>query len=118
MEKPAMNQQLAKLGELERRILDKVLRRQTVARDTVAEFERRLGFGERLADRIASFGGSWTFIAIFVAVMLAWIVLNVLRPAGFDPYPFILLNLVPPNSSSMRSRRRPCRRPCSASAST
>lgn len=94
MEKPAMNQQLAKLGELERRILDKVLRRQTVARDTVAEFERRLGFGERLADRIASFGGSWTFIAIFVAVMLAWIVLNVLRPAGFDPYPFILLNLV------------------------
>ena len=89
-----MNQQLAKLGELERRILDKVLRRQTVARDTVAEFERRLGFGERLADRIASFGGSWTFIAIFVAVMLAWIVLNVLRPAGFDPYPFILLNLV------------------------
>ena len=94
MEKPAMNQQLAKLGELERRILDKVLRRQTVARDTVAEFERRLGFGERLADRIASFGGSWTFIAIFVAVMLAWIVLNVLRPAGFDPYPFILLHLV------------------------
>jgi uncharacterized membrane protein len=94
MEKPAINQQLAKLGELERRILDKVLRRQTVARDTVAEFERRLSFGERLADRIASFGGSWTFIAIFLAVMLAWIVLNVLRPASFDPYPFILLNLV------------------------
>ena len=94
MEKPAINHQLARLGELERRILDKVLRRQTVARDTVAEFERRLGFGERLADRIASFGGSWTFIAIFVAVMLGWIVLNVLRPAGFDPYPFILLNLV------------------------
>ena len=94
MEKPAINQQLAKLGELERRILDEVLRRQTVARDTVAEFERRLGFGERLADRIASFGGSWTFIAIFLAVMLAWIVLNVLRPASFDPYPFILSNLV------------------------
>ncbi len=52
-------------------------------------------FGDRMADRIASFGGSWTFIGIFVGVMLVWITINVLEhDKSFDPYPFILLNLV------------------------
>jgi uncharacterized membrane protein len=52
-------------------------------------------FGDRMADRIASFGGSWTFIGIFVGVMLVWITINILEHnKSFDPYPFILLNLV------------------------
>ena len=48
------------------------------------------------ADRIASFGGSWTFILLFFGIILGWILLNVavLRRPGFDPYPFILLNLL------------------------
>ena len=51
--------------------------------------------GQRAADRIAKFAGSWGFIFTFVAVLLAWMVGNVLLAAGaFDPYPFILLNLV------------------------
>lgn len=51
--------------------------------------------GQRAADRIARFAGSWGFIFTFVAVLLAWMVVNVLLAAGaFDPYPFILLNLV------------------------
>ena len=51
--------------------------------------------GQRAADRIAKFAGSWGFIFTFVAVLLAWMVVNVLLAAGaFDPYPFILLNLV------------------------
>lgn len=51
--------------------------------------------GQRAADRIARFAGSWGFIFTFVAVLLAWMVGNVLLAAGaFDPYPFILLNLV------------------------
>lgn len=58
--------------------------------------ERPPTFGERWADRIADFGGSWKFIGIFVAIIVVWMITNVifLREKGFDPYPFILLNLV------------------------
>ena len=52
---------------------------------------------QRLADRVAAFGGSWTFIIIFAAILLAWVLLNTLilarYRASFDPYPYILLNL-------------------------
>ena len=55
-------------------------------------------FGERLSDRVAAMGGSWTFILIFSAILLAWMLLNtdVLSHFGvaFDPYPFIFLNLM------------------------
>lgn len=53
------------------------------------------GFGERLSDGIASFGGSWTFIIAFIVFILFWVTLNVTMLLGhFDPYPFILLNLI------------------------
>ncbi len=53
-------------------------------------------FGEFMADKIASFGGSWTFIILFLSVMVCWIATNLVwfHDKGFDPYPFILLNLV------------------------
>ena len=52
-------------------------------------------YGQRWADRIAKFGGSWTFIGIFVAIMFFWIGINLIEAGrAFDPYPFILLNLV------------------------
>jgi len=88
------NALLAGLGELERRIFTHVLHRKRTTRDTTAEFDERMTFGDRLADRIATFGGSWPFIVIFVAILLAWIAYNLERPHAFDPYPFILLNLV------------------------
>lgn len=52
--------------------------------------------GERLADRVARFGGSWTFILLFAATLLAWTLLNtgLLGLGAFDPYPFIFLNLL------------------------
>jgi uncharacterized membrane protein len=51
-------------------------------------------FGERVADKVAAFGGSWTFISIFIAFMVIYAVINVLlRGRAWDPYPFILLNL-------------------------
>jgi uncharacterized membrane protein len=60
------------------------------------EFEREWSFGERMVDRIATFGGSWVFLICFGLFVMLWIVMNSLvllwRPA--DPYPFILLNLV------------------------
>ena len=61
-----------------------------------SEFDRSLSLGERIADRVAEFGGSWRFIILFFAMMGVWIIINSLyllfQP--FDPYPFILLNLV------------------------
>ena len=69
-----------------------------VLRDLNRAFDAELTFGERLADRVAAFGGSWTFIIVFGFTLAAWITLNsyVLRPGAhaFDPYPYILLNLV------------------------
>ena len=55
-----------------------------------------LSFGDKMADKIASFGGSWTFILSFMSFLLIWISFNIywLRNKGFDPYPFILLNLI------------------------
>ena len=52
--------------------------------------------GQKVADRVASFGGSWTFILLFLFFLFAWIIVNVyfLLNKGFDPYPFILLNLI------------------------
>lgn len=85
---------LAKMGERERRVLSKFLSRQPVARDAVAEERNRETLGQRAADRIASFGGSWAFLGLFGAVLMAWMAFNVEDPKGFDPFPFILLNLV------------------------
>jgi uncharacterized membrane protein len=68
--------------------------RDRTSRNVDAEFEEQLTFGQRLADQIAAAGGSWAFICAFFAVLLGWIAYNLERPAGFDPYPFILLNLV------------------------
>jgi len=86
--------QIARLGELERRILERVVHRKGVARDTTFEFEEDLTLGQRMADRLSRFGGSWTFLGLFGATLLAWIGYNVERPGSFDPFPFILLNLV------------------------
>jgi uncharacterized membrane protein len=61
------------------------------------EEDEHVTFGERLADRVADFGGSWTFILIFGGVIAVWILVNtvlLLQKPAFDPYPFILLNLV------------------------
>ena len=85
-------------GESEQRVVESLSQRLHISRDTNREFEESLTVGQRLADRIAIFGGSWTFILIFLAVLLAWVVLNtaVLGRVGrpFDPYPYIFLNLI------------------------
>jgi len=81
----------------ERRVIERVAKRMAVSRNINLDYESGLKFGERLADRIAAFGGSWTFIIIFAAAVTAWIAANAILLAlwgeTFDPYPFILLNL-------------------------
>ncbi|MFN4141611.1 DUF1003 domain-containing protein [Aestuariivirga sp.] len=82
----------------ERHVIERVAKRVAVSRDVSAHFEGSRTFGERLADRIAAFGGSWTFIMIFGLAIAAWVTANGVLIARwgaepFDPYPFILLNL-------------------------
>ncbi|HXE91989.1 MAG TPA: DUF1003 domain-containing protein [Terriglobales bacterium] len=76
------------------RSTDELLRSQ-VTRNANEEEEERMTVGERIADRVASFGGSWTFILIFGAFLIGWMFLNafILASRAFDPFPFILLNL-------------------------
>jgi uncharacterized membrane protein len=85
---------LKRLGERERHVLAKLLRREPVTRDTIAAFEERLTLGDRVADRVATFGGSWTFIMLFLALMMMWMTYNADTDTPWDPFPFILLNLV------------------------
>jgi uncharacterized membrane protein len=86
---------LAVMGELAMRL------RQTnaafssqVSRNVLQEAEDQLTFGQRVADRVAAFGGSWPFIGTFAALMAIWMTANSLLDRAFDPYPFILLNLM------------------------
>ena len=77
-------------------MIESLARHETLAEDVEARFQRKLSIGERLADQIADFGGSWTFITLFAGFILVWIVINtvLLLARPFDPYPFILLNLM------------------------
>ncbi|MGZ8811954.1 MAG: DUF1003 domain-containing protein, partial [Thermoanaerobaculia bacterium] len=64
-----------------------------VSRNVLEEEQERLTIGQRVADRVAAFGGSWPFIFVFGGIMIVWMALNVLALTHYDPYPFILLNL-------------------------
>lgn len=93
-----LNEERGELSELDRRVLDSfekgVLTVQSVARAALEPTSRSPG--ERAADTVASFGGSWSFIFSFCTVLVLWMAVNVsgLLSGPFDPYPFILLNLL------------------------
>ena len=83
------------LKEAEKKAFGKIISSKTVSRDTHQEYQSSRTFGERVADNVAAFGGSWTFIIIFAVILLCWVILNtfILLNRAFDPYPYILLNL-------------------------
>jgi uncharacterized membrane protein len=84
------------LTTLEREVIDSLREHELLSANVDLKFEREWSFGERLADRIAEFGGSWTFLICFGVFMTLWIAANsvVLFWRPVDPYPYILLNLV------------------------
>jgi uncharacterized membrane protein len=79
---------LDELPEVEHRVVQHLGERRHISRDINLEFEKKLTLGQRLADRVAAFGGSWTFIIIFAAILLSWVLLNTLiltrYSASFD----------------------------------
>ncbi len=82
------------LSPSERLILDALHARTHIARAPTPLDAKT--FGERMADRVAEFGGSWTFIMLFGAFLVAWALINtaILSGSAFDPYPYIFLNLL------------------------
>ncbi len=91
-----LERERGEISALERQVVESLAREETVARDVERAWEGRRTFGERVSDFVADFGGSWNFIIIFFIILLIWISFNVWAAsrALFDPYPFILLNLV------------------------
>lgn len=86
------------LDEEESRVLANIKSRNTQSRDAADVADERATFGQRLSDRVAAVGGSWSFIIIFFVILVGWMLLNtdVLAQQGmaFDPYPYIFLNLM------------------------
>lgn len=84
------------LSELEEEVIRSIREADILSENINEEFEQGLTFGDRVSDRIAEFGGSWKFILSFGAVLIVWIAVNsvALLRRPFDPYPYILLNLV------------------------
>ncbi|HBJ87949.1 MAG TPA: hypothetical protein DDZ88_29640 [Verrucomicrobiales bacterium] len=90
--------QVGDLTKLDEEVVESLHKHEVLSERPLSETEevQQLTFGQRVADKIADFGGSWTFIISFCLVLVLWIVINagVLLSRPFDPYPFILLNLM------------------------
>ena len=91
-----MEREKGSLSDLEKEVLASISQYEILSSNLNEEYQQKLTFGERVSDRIASFGGSWKFLGIFVGIFALWVIINsfmfLLTP--FDPYPFIFLNLV------------------------
>jgi uncharacterized membrane protein len=94
--KNVLEEEIGELSALDQEVIESLQQHEILSADISKQFERKLTFGERLSDHIAEFGGSWKFIILFGVVLIGWIVLNAvfLLSRAFDPYPFILLNLI------------------------
>ncbi len=90
-----LKEQIGDITSLEKKVLDSLNDKTTLA-DKLDDDTPKFTFGQRVADKVATFGGSWTFIIIFATFLAIWIIVNVFwfLNKGFDPYPFILLNLI------------------------
>ena len=92
----ALEEEKGELTRLDMEVIESLKQQETLTQNLNIAFEQDLKLGDRIADRVADFGGSWTFIIAFFTVLVVWMAINttlILRHP-FDPYPFILLNLV------------------------
>lgn len=91
-----LGKETEELTQLEEEVRKSIEQHEILSKNINDVFDSKLSLGERLADRIAEFGGSWRFIITFVSILIVWIVINSIQllKAPFDPYPYILLNLL------------------------
>ena len=91
-----LQEELGELTEVEKNVAKSIGRKKIIAGSLRFQKDKRATTGQLLADKVASFGGSWKFIIIFFCFLIAWMIINFwwLHNKGFDPYPFILLNLL------------------------
>jgi len=91
-----LEKERGELGELDRQVIESLQTGQLISQNLIEDDDETTTFGERMADKVAAFGGSWMFILSFLVVLIFWMTVNVvgLLTKPFDPYPFILLNLV------------------------
>ena len=87
-----------KLTEQEKHVAHHICERTPISTNVDEDYSEQTTFGQRMADRVTDFGGSWTFLIIFLVVLVIWVILNafILITFGstFDPYPYIFLNLI------------------------
>jgi uncharacterized membrane protein len=91
-----ISQEKGELARLDRDVMQAIATNSILSENIQEEIEAELTFGQHIADKVASFGGSWTFIITFFSFILIWILINLyfISKKPFDPYPFILLNLL------------------------
>jgi uncharacterized membrane protein len=94
--KEVLQDEIGELSALDNEVVESLQQHEILSSNISKQFEKKLMFGERLSDTIATFGGSWTFIIFFSVVLFVWVVVNsfVLANRAFDPFPYILMNLV------------------------
>ena len=91
-----ISQEKGEMEKLDQDVVEAIRDNSILSENIKENTSKPLTTGDRIADKVASFGGSWTFIISFFIFLLAWMFLNfwMLHNKGFDPYPFILLNLI------------------------
>lgn len=89
-------QEKGEIAVIDRDVIEAIKNNSILSENIQDEIEAELTFGQRLADKVAAFGGSWTFIITFFSFILLWMFINIwfLATKPFDPFPFILLNLI------------------------
>ncbi|RWF13891.1 MAG: DUF1003 domain-containing protein, partial [Mesorhizobium sp.] len=91
-----LQQEHGEFSELDRQVVESIARQDTISENSEEEFEEHRSFADRVSDNMAEFGGSWWFLISFAGVLFLWIGINLFEgmASAFDPYPFILLNLL------------------------
>lgn len=91
-----ITQEKGEIALIDKDVIEVIKNNSILSENIQDEIEAELTFGQRLADQVASFGGSWTFIITFFSFILVWMIINIwfLATRPFDPFPFILLNLI------------------------
>lgn len=91
-----ISEEKGKIEMLEQEVINSIHESELLSKNPAKSYAEKFSFGDRIADKVAQFGGSWNFIITFFVVLLLWILLNgfILLNRAFDPYPFILMNLI------------------------